>query len=157
MAECEVLITIPECLDGLLLNPQVEVQDWLRRVRYAIFDEVHTLGEDNGGIVWERLLSMLSCPFLALSATLGNPQAFHSWLGSIQDTHNRTVHLIVHPTRWSDLYQYMYVPREDGAVKSDHLSFINIVREELPHKFITSIHPCASLPLGTGLKVSIGP
>lgn len=36
------------------------------------------------GAVWEHLLSMLRCPFLALSATIGNPQEFTDWLSALK-------------------------------------------------------------------------
>eukprot|EP00471_Norrisiella_sphaerica_P010558 CAMPEP_0184496812 /NCGR_PEP_ID=MMETSP0113_2-20130426/34938_1 /TAXON_ID=91329 /ORGANISM="Norrisiella sphaerica, Strain BC52" /LENGTH=2353 /DNA_ID=CAMNT_0026883619 /DNA_START=27 /DNA_END=7088 /DNA_ORIENTATION=+ len=74
---CEVLVTLPECLEDILLSPQREA--WVARVKYVIFDEVHSL-DGSRGEPWERLLAAFPSPFLALSATVGNPKAFHSWL-----------------------------------------------------------------------------
>lgn len=68
---CEVLVTVPECLEILMLYP--ERVKWASSVRYMIFDEVHTIGEDEHGAILERLLLMVQCPFLALSATIGEP------------------------------------------------------------------------------------
>jgi len=76
-ANCEVLVTLPECLEEIMLSPHCEA--WVSRVKYVIYDEVHSLDGEGGG-PWERLLLGFPAPFLALSATVGNPTAFHSWL-----------------------------------------------------------------------------
>ena len=35
---CQVLITVPQCLEILMMSPKR--QDWVARMRYVIFDEV---------------------------------------------------------------------------------------------------------------------
>ncbi|XP_051875705.1 probable ATP-dependent RNA helicase DDX60 [Pristis pectinata] len=75
---CQVLVTVPQCLEILLLSPHQ--QDWAKRIQYVIFDEVHCLGGDIGAEVWEHLLVMIRCPFLALSATISNPEDLTQWL-----------------------------------------------------------------------------
>ena len=37
---CQVLITVPACLEILLLSPMPEHKSWVQRVKYVIFDEV---------------------------------------------------------------------------------------------------------------------
>ncbi|KAF5923476.1 hypothetical protein HPG69_006647, partial [Diceros bicornis minor] len=64
---CQILVTVPQCLEILLLSPHNE--KWVKRMRYVIFDEVHCLGGEIGAEVWEHLLVMIRCSFLALSAT----------------------------------------------------------------------------------------
>ena len=98
---CEVLITVPSILEKLLLAPHRE--KWARSIRWVIFDEVHMISTAGEGALWERCLALIRCPFLALSATVGNPHAFHGWLSRLDALRHRKVHLIVHETRWSDL------------------------------------------------------
>ncbi|XP_054432048.1 probable ATP-dependent RNA helicase DDX60 [Pteronotus mesoamericanus] len=79
---CQVLITVPACLEILLLAPHR--QTWVKRIRYVIFDEVHCLGGEIGAEIWEHLLVMIRCPFLALSATISNPEHLTEWLQSVR-------------------------------------------------------------------------
>ncbi|KAM9607634.1 LOW QUALITY PROTEIN: putative ATP-dependent RNA helicase DDX60 [Trichechus inunguis] len=74
---CQILVTVPQCLEMLLLSPHA--QKWVKRIRYVIFDEVHCLGGEVGAEVWEHLLVMIRCPFLALSATISNPEDLTEW------------------------------------------------------------------------------
>eukprot|EP00397_Hematodinium_sp_SG-2012_P001704 GEMP01001709.1.p1 GENE.GEMP01001709.1~~GEMP01001709.1.p1 ORF type:complete len:1345 (+),score=373.38 GEMP01001709.1:450-4037(+) len=103
----QVLITVPHVFELLLLSP--EHQDWVKRLRYVVFDEIHCIGEKEGGIQWERVMQLIPCPFLALSATVANPGAFHAWqqrLNKMKDL--KTVHFIEHSERWNDLYKQVY-------------------------------------------------
>ncbi|XP_036137795.1 probable ATP-dependent RNA helicase DDX60 isoform X2 [Molossus molossus] len=79
---CQVLITVPACLEILLLAPHR--QKWVKRIRYVIFDEVHCLGGEIGAEIWEHVLVMVRCPFLALSATISNPEHLTEWLQSVK-------------------------------------------------------------------------
>nr|XP_023439527.2 probable ATP-dependent RNA helicase DDX60 isoform X2 [Dasypus novemcinctus] len=79
---CQVLITVPACFEILLLAPHR--QKWVQRIRYVIFDEVHCLGGNIGAEIWEHLLVMIRCPFLALSATISNPEHLTEWLQSVK-------------------------------------------------------------------------
>lgn len=80
---CQVLVTVPQCLEILLLSPHR--QDWVKKIKYLIFDEVHCLGGELGAEVWEHLLVMIRCPFLALSATISNPERLTEWLQSVKN------------------------------------------------------------------------
>ncbi|XP_024599882.1 probable ATP-dependent RNA helicase DDX60 [Neophocaena asiaeorientalis asiaeorientalis] len=88
----QVLVTVPACFEILLLAPHR--QAWVKRIRYVIFDEVHCLGGEIGAEVWEHLLVMIRCPFLALSATISNPEHLTEWLRSIKQYWKQTDSMI---------------------------------------------------------------
>eukprot|EP01094_Clydonella_sp_ATCC50884_P008156 TRINITY_DN1745_c0_g2_i2.p1 TRINITY_DN1745_c0_g2~~TRINITY_DN1745_c0_g2_i2.p1 ORF type:complete len:1860 (+),score=903.65 TRINITY_DN1745_c0_g2_i2:199-5778(+) len=122
---CQVLVTVPSMLESILLTPT-----WVRLLRYVILDEVHCIQGNNvsldaeTGSTWEHVIDMLPCPFVALSATIGNPDRFHSWLAQTQRSQGREVRLIVHPHRWGDLKLSVYAPPVgDESDKKRRLKF----------------------------------
>ncbi|NWV08836.1 DDX60 helicase, partial [Ptilonorhynchus violaceus] len=78
----QILVTVPQCLEILMLSPRC--QKWTKRIQYVIFDEVHCLGGEIGAEVWEHILVTIRCPFLALSATVSNPEHLTEWLQSVK-------------------------------------------------------------------------
>mgnify|MGYP001035418477 CR=1 FL=1 len=99
---CQVLVTVPQCLDVLVLNSEFE-----QSLACCILDEVHciqgTSSDQDGGIVWEHLLALIRCPFIALSATIGNARQLHTWMCALQSRWSRQVVLLQHDHRWGDL------------------------------------------------------
>merc|ERR1719487_1442360 len=84
---CQVLVTIPHILEMLLVSPSA--QDWVKRLRWIIFDEVHCIGEQEGGAQWEHTMQAIPCPFIALSATVADPSFFHGWLNKVAKIKNQ--------------------------------------------------------------------
>jgi len=143
---CQVLITIPQALERVLLLPGMA-----SRIEYCILDEVHCIqdfgtgddsGEDSGAIVWEHIIGLLTCPFIALSATIGNPKEFCSWLSQAQARHFRTVHLIEHNYRWSDLRLSVHLPENT----TEKPAFKNTLRPAVGPG-LAHLHPVAGLSL----------
>ncbi len=78
--EARILVTVPACLEILLFSPAH--RDWVKKLRYVIFDEVHCMREGdireggtvhNTGAIWEHCLlliryllcgSFLCCSFM---------------------------------------------------------------------------------------------
>lgn len=111
MAVCstaQILITVPQMLEIMLLSPAS--QAWVQSLEYVIADEVHSIVEASTGMVWERILTLLPCPVIALSATIGNAGTLTRWLQRVQARRGHSVRLVEHTQRWSDLRMWAYVP-----------------------------------------------
>ncbi|RDL40340.1 p-loop containing nucleoside triphosphate hydrolase [Venustampulla echinocandica] len=106
---CQILVTVPHILQIMLLSPS-NAKSWAPRVRRIIFDEIHSIGQAEDGVVWEQLLLLAPCPIIALSATVGNPGQFNDWLIETQKATGTELKMIQHATRYSDLRKYMYEP-----------------------------------------------
>ncbi|KAI5803830.1 hypothetical protein EDC01DRAFT_472866 [Geopyxis carbonaria] len=115
--ECQILITVPHILSIMLLSP-VNAEKWAPRVRRIIFDEVHSIGNAEDGVIWEQLLLLAPCPMIALSATVGNPEEFSQWLEATQGSLGIKMSMVQHPHRYSDLRKFAYVPGKDDSYKN---------------------------------------
>eukprot|EP00746_Dinoflagellata_sp_MGD_P125685 gnl/MRDRNA2_/MRDRNA2_60514_c0_seq1.p1 gnl/MRDRNA2_/MRDRNA2_60514_c0~~gnl/MRDRNA2_/MRDRNA2_60514_c0_seq1.p1 ORF type:complete len:1869 (+),score=477.09 gnl/MRDRNA2_/MRDRNA2_60514_c0_seq1:406-5607(+) len=109
--QCQVLVTIPHILELILLSNCH--QDWVKRLRWVVFDEVHCIGQQESGTQWEHTMQMIPCPFLALSATVANPASFHQWNADVAKLKGTPkVHFVQHKERWNDLYKHVFLKKE---------------------------------------------
>ncbi|KAJ5560633.1 DEAD/DEAH box helicase [Penicillium frequentans] len=69
------------------------------------------------GVIWEQLLLLAPCPIIALSATVGNPDEFYSWLKYAQGVNGHDLKMISHKHRYSDLRNYQYCPAQSFLFK----------------------------------------
>eukprot|EP01026_Neomeris_dumetosa_P011862 TRINITY_DN14200_c0_g1_i5.p1 TRINITY_DN14200_c0_g1~~TRINITY_DN14200_c0_g1_i5.p1 ORF type:complete len:1194 (-),score=179.09 TRINITY_DN14200_c0_g1_i5:43-3165(-) len=106
----QIMITVPQILEILLLSPAV--QPWVNTIRYVIMDEIHSISEVSNGSVWERVLALVPCPVICLSATVGNVQVFKNWLSVLQVEKRNKLRFVQHTERWSDLQMYTYLPQK---------------------------------------------
>lgn len=108
-AGCQILVTVPHILQIMLLAPS-NAKSWAPRVKRIIFDEIHSIGQAEDGVVWEQLLLLAPCPIVALSATVGNPEQFNDWLAATQRSSGFKLTMIQHQHRYSDLRKFVYNP-----------------------------------------------
>lgn len=141
---CQILVTVPHILQIMLLSPD-NAKSWSKKVKTIIFDEIHSIGNAEDGVVWEQLLLLAPCPIIALSATVGNPEQFNSWLASTQKSAGFELKMIQHPYRYSDLRKFVYRPPERFAFYGlpEKASFAVLGLDGLEH--FSFIHPIASL------------
>eukprot|EP01122_Echinamoeba_exundans_P005175 TRINITY_DN15344_c0_g1_i1.p1 TRINITY_DN15344_c0_g1~~TRINITY_DN15344_c0_g1_i1.p1 ORF type:complete len:1714 (-),score=344.76 TRINITY_DN15344_c0_g1_i1:9-5150(-) len=165
--KCRVLVTVPECLEMLLLSPQPQFEEWRKKIRYCIFDEVHSIGDLASGEIWEHVMSLVDCPILALSATVRNPDDLKNWIDirqKLQQTQeqkraaaaaaaaggplNRSyeVALIAHHNRYADLEKSVFLPvlRDPSAGEPPAMESAWKIDPALQGKFFR-LHPCVSL------------
>jgi superfamily II RNA helicase len=143
-SQCQILVTVPHILQIMLLSPS-NARTWSPRLRYIIFDEIHSIGQAEDGVVWEQLLLLAPCPIIALSATVGNPGQFSSWLSSTQGSLGNELTMIQHPHRYSDLRKFVYSPPKKFAFHglSESTTFGTLGLDGL--EGLQFMHPIASL------------
>lgn len=141
--QCQVLVTVPHILQIMLLSPSN--RDWVPKVKTIIFDEVHSISASEDGVVWEQLLMMAPCQIIALSATVGNPEAFGAWLQSTQEAKGSRFRIIKHEHRFSDLRKYSFCSETNrafqGLSKPQALSPIGLENT----KTFEYLHPISAL------------
>lgn len=148
---CQILVTVPHMLQIMLLAPfNAQYQtSWARRVRRIIFDEVHCIGQAEDGIVWEQLLLLAPCPIIALSATVGNPLEFKTWLEASEEANGRELTMIVHKARYSDLRKFLWEPQADSVFTSlqpvERLPIAGLDDGSSTASRFSCVHPIASI------------
>jgi replicative superfamily II helicase len=79
--------------------------------------QIHCIGELEIGDLWEHLMLMIRCPFLALSATVNNPREFQAWLQAAKDDQRR-----------QDANRGMLAPDGLYKVRKDQTAGSNVAR-----------------------------
>lgn len=141
---CQILVTVPHILQIMLLAPS-NANTWATRVKRIIFDEIHSIGQADDGVVWEQLLLLAPCPIIALSATVGNPEQFNDWLAATQLSSGLKLKMIQHHHRYSDLRKFMYNPSSNIGFEGleKRLTLGNVGLDENPE--FDFVHPVVSL------------
>ena len=158
---CQILVTVPQCFELLLLS--ADSFDWSNKIKYVIFDEIHYIGSEDGAEVWEHILLMIKSPFLALSATVENPDLLQAWLQKTQDflkerdemlgvkrtMESYQVNLIKVEGRHSDLEKYHFSQEPHSPLKKIHpISSLNpkvVIKHGIPEHISLSAIECFSL------------
>ncbi|CAD2098109.1 DEAD/DEAH box helicase, putative [Plasmodium vinckei] len=119
--EAQIVIILPSVLENILLSYysmsentglETKVSKFISRIEYIIFDEIHCIGDKEFyGPQIENIIHLTTCPFLALSATIGNIKYFYDWLKNVmikKGKDEKDLHLIKFYERFSDLVLYVY-------------------------------------------------
>ncbi|ODM18496.1 hypothetical protein SI65_06367 [Aspergillus cristatus] len=142
--KCQVLVTVPHMLQIMLLSP-ANAKTWAPRVKCIVFDEIHSIGQADDGLVWEQLLLLAPCRIIALSATVGNPTEFADWLSVTQKSLGIDLKLVQYGQRYSDLRKYFYTPPKkfkfQGLSRTKHKGLLESELVQGLHP----IHPVTSL------------
>ena len=94
------------------------IEDNLYRIgckfNYAVFDEIHNLNKQDDGHIYENIIKMINCPFLALSATIGNIEFLVSLFKKI---HDKPVHYVEYNKRFINQQKMIY---ENNSLEKLH-------------------------------------
>jgi len=80
--EAPILIMTTEIYRNMVLTED----EFVKKISYVIFDEIHYINDIERGYVWEEsiIFSLDHVRFLCLSATIPNAQEFADWINSIK-------------------------------------------------------------------------
>ncbi|KAJ0404334.1 hypothetical protein ATCC90586_007648 [Pythium insidiosum] len=123
--EFKVAVGTPQAVESVLIDIGYDFE-------YAVYDEVHDLNGAEGDAL-ERIVKAVTCPFLALSATIGNAERLLSWW---KLHHPREVHLLEYKGRFINLQRMIW---HDENKKSDD--------EGKNTQELVVLHPCAGITL----------
>lgn len=91
----------------MLLSPAL-ASEWLPRLRWILLDEMHMLGQQEGGAVWEQLILFAPCPIIGLCATIGNPEELTSWISMIEEARGFKLAVVRPKRRYSQSRKFFY-------------------------------------------------
>ncbi|EDO07738.1 DEAD/DEAH box helicase family protein [Babesia bovis T2Bo] len=133
----QILVTVPSILEQLLVAMRSSELGYIKRIEYLIFDEIHCISDEEIGPFMERIIHLSAAPFMALSATVGNPLEFHAWLTKVERTRRNSatakVHYIYFDERYSDLKLECYSNRHLVPLNpATCLSYHNVLRTGFP-------------------------
>ena len=118
---------------NIFVGTPKEVENNLHRIGnhfdYAVFDEIHNLNKKDDGDVYENLIKILDCNFLALSATIGNIKYLKDIFSSIHP--GKRINYIEYNKRFINHQRWIY---NDG-LKSIH-PLCSIDKNDLNEDFI---------------------
>lgn len=81
---------------------------------YAVFDEIHNLNKEDDGHIYENIIKLIQCPFVALSATIGNIDYLVNLFSKI---HNKKIHYVEYNKRFINHQKMIY---QNGKLEKLH-------------------------------------
>ena len=82
---------------------------------YAVYDEIHNLNKEDDGNIYENIIKLVNCPFLALSATVGNIEYLMDIFTKINKT--KQIHYVEYTKRFINQQKMVY---ENGTLLNLH-------------------------------------
>lgn len=160
MERCRILVTVPQCLEILLLSPTYQSQ--CQRMSYVIFDEMHCMAGEHGSEVWEISMLLIPCPMIGLSATVNNGEEVCTWLQKVEDKRatikksstSRRVRLIIQHQRMADLNKYLYSNRQLYPCNPIGLMNPTIMKRK-PFPADLSLSPSETLQLSDAIRTTL--
>ena len=103
---------------NIFIGTPDEIENNLHRIGthfdYAVFDEIHNLNNSKDGDIYENLIKILNCNFLALSATIGNIEYLQDIFNKIHPS--KKIHYVEYNKRFINHQRWIY----NNELKSIH-------------------------------------
>ena len=103
---------------NIFIGTPDEIENNLHRIGthfdYAVFDEIHNLNNSKDGDIYENLIKILNCNFLALSATIGNIEYLQDIFNKIHPA--KKIHYVEYNKRFINHQRWIY----NNELKSIH-------------------------------------
>jgi hypothetical protein len=96
----KVLVGTPYALETFIMANYMNLN-----FEYVVYDEIHQINEEEGDSL-QRIIKLLNCNFLALSATVENPNELKNWWIEIK---KKPVELVVHDSRFIVQQRYLWL------------------------------------------------
>ena len=96
----KVLVGTPYALETFIMSNYLNLN-----FEYVVYDEIHQINEEEGDSL-QRIIKLLDCNFLALSATVENPDDLKNWWIEIK---KQPVELVVHDSRFIVQQRYLWL------------------------------------------------
>lgn len=149
--EADVLIMTTEILRNTLFNKQIMNQskqnskstsslsfemNFENELGLVCFDEIHFIGDQSRGSVWEQSIIMLPkhVQMLMLSATIDKPEVFAGWIE--EQNKQKQVYLSSTNHRVVPLTHYMWITLNNGQIKKAKKTEFQIKISEFINKKI---------------------
>jgi len=123
--ETNIFVGTPKCIEDNLYKIG-------NHFDYAVFDEIHNLDKPDDGNVYENLIKLLNCNFLALSATIGNIDYLKDVFQRINP--EKKIHYIEYNKRFINHQRYIY---KNNEMKKLH-PLCSTEYKDLNEKFISN-------------------
>jgi len=95
---------------NIFVGTPKEIENNIHRIGnhfdYAVFDEIHNLNKSDDGDIYENLIKILDCNFLALSATIGNINFLKEKFNQIHPDKN--IHYVEYNKRFINHQRWIY-------------------------------------------------
>jgi superfamily II RNA helicase len=95
---------------NIFVGTPKEIENNIHRIGnhfdYAVFDEIHNLNKSDDGDIYENLIKILDCNFLALSATIGNINFLKDKFNQIHPDKN--IHYVEYNKRFINHQRWIY-------------------------------------------------
>ena len=96
---CNIFIATPEYAEKYLPIMGVKFD-------YAVYDEIHNIMKENDGHMYENIIKMIDCNFLALSASIGNIEFMREkWM---EFNPGREIEIIKYSKRFINLQRHIW-------------------------------------------------